>query len=191
MLSLDGCRTTELGVALEEASHVGFGFVDDFAPHLLEPLKAISEQSPDDNWQVLEPGKRSEEILALQGVILAQTRVLDPLSNLDFMHILHRARGGSSWHYDVTPDDSAAADYTKGRFRAGYNLMGDTELGFDTPDGERRWRRIGLGTLYVMDYMHNPFHGSKAASEESASRETSKVLLMTDVASRSTFPSLR
>lgn len=181
-MSLSTGEDLRLKSALEAAGEHSFGFVDDFAPDLLAPLQKEAQLDPTDTWQVLEEAKRSEAVVALQRILLAHTQPIEPTSNLDFVHILHRIGGGAAWHYDVHSDDSAVAEYRKGRFRAGFNLAGEVELGFKTPRGERQWRKISPGSLYVMDYSHNPFHGSRPANEASASIEASQVLLLTDIA---------
>ncbi|HSX44116.1 MAG TPA: hypothetical protein VLE69_02355 [Candidatus Saccharimonadales bacterium] len=185
-------KEEELDRAFSEAAESGFGFIHDFAPELLDPLQAVAEMQPSplDDWQIIDRNERSDTLLMLQSLLLTHTTKLDPSSNLDFIHVKHRVGGYTHWHRDITDDNLAGSGYEKGRFRAGFNLFGAVELGFELEHGHRRQQEvITPGTLYVMDYTHNTYHGSSphpAKTQPTAKPERSNVLLLTDVARYST-----
>ena len=173
---------TSLEKAFSDAQEIGVGIATDFGRDLLHPLQELAEPNPASCWQELEADEFTEELLMLQGLLKSQATLINPASNMGFVHIIHRIKGTTNWHYDVSEDDAAATGYKKGRFRAGLNLYGNVELGFEDPSGVRHWQAVRPGDLYVLDYAHNPYHGARPSDEASTSMFASKVLLLTDVA---------
>lgn len=171
--------------AIEQSNSMGFGFFDDFAPVLFEPIEESIDKISIGFFEDVnhESPMTIPEVMVLRSLFLVYTQAVDPKSNLGYGHVFRRSNGGVIGHRDINPEKLCDGGYRMGKYRVSLNVKGPTTIFYDPPLGERKEREIKPGDGYVINLVHNPWHASKATGRVEIN---SSVLLMTDVAERVT-----